>query len=278
MYLNTHNRRRPPYIVSLVGFSGHGKTVYLASLLYTLQDRLTRVWPGFYRRGLSQEAVDVLYENLKMLREGTLPESTRRNFPRPNIHELCNLPGKGDRQLLIYDPPGEAFYRDASMQEYASFVSKAKVVLFLISLADMAEPVSHEMRHLLEVYTLGMASMKAKKGQQHLVVVYTKADLLLKRFEERPELVSYLRQSEESSIADVKRYRRNLAKISDQLADFTLSDLGAHGFVGHANSEFKSVSFCALSSLGSAPIDGRLDVRMDPHRVIDPLMWVLEKA
>ena len=57
MYVNTHKRRRPPYIVSLVGFSGHRKTVYLASLLYTLQARLTRVWPGFYRRGLSQETV-----------------------------------------------------------------------------------------------------------------------------------------------------------------------------------------------------------------------------
>ena len=278
LYLSSHRRFRKPYIVSLVGFSGHGKTVYLASLLYCLQDRLTRVWSGFFRRGLSQEAVDVLYDNLKMLREGTLPESTRRNFPRPNIHELCNIPGEGDRQLLIYDPPGEAFYRDASIQEYASFVKKAKVVLFLLSLADMDEPVSHEMNQLLEVYTLGMANMKAKKRQQDLVVVYTKADLLLDRLESRPELVSYLRQSEEDTVDNTKEYRKTLRWVSDQLADFTLSDLGARGFMNHAASEFKSVSFCAMSSLGSAPVDGHLEVGMDPHRVVDPLMWVMEKT
>jgi hypothetical protein len=278
LYVESHNRFRQPYIVSLVGFSGHGKTVYLASLLYTLQDRLPRIWPGFYRRGLSQEAVDVLYENLKMLQEGTLPESTRRNFPRPNIHELCNIPGEGDRQLLIYDPPGEAFYKDAAMQEYAGFVKKANVVLFLMSLADMDEPVSHEMSQLLEVYTLGMAGMKAKTHKQDLVVVLTKADLLLDRMRKRPELVEYLRQGEERTIGDTKRYRKTLQRVSDQIADFATSDLGAHAFMSHATREFKSVSFCAMSALGSAPVDGHLEVGMDPHRVVDPLMWVMEKT
>lgn len=278
LYINSYRRRRPPYVVSLVGFSGHGKTVYLASLLYTLQDRLTRVWPNFYRRGLSQEAVDILYENLKMLREGTLPESTRRNFPRPSVHELRSIPGEGDRQLLIYDPPGEAFYQDVGMEQYAGFVKKAKVVLFLMSLADMDEPVSNEMKQLLDVYTLGMARMEAKTKKQHLVVVYTKADLLLDRLASRSPLIAYMRQSEEATIGDVKQYRRALHYVSDELADFTRCELGAHGFVSHATSEFKSVSYCIMSSLGSAPEEGRLVMSMDPHRVVDPLMWVMEKS
>ncbi len=278
LYVESYRRRRPPYVVSLVGFSGHGKTVYLASLLYALQDRLTRVWPDFYRKGLNQETITVLYENLKRLQQGTLPESTRRNFPRPSIHMLRRIPHKGDRQLLIYDPPGEAFELGAGIQEYAGFVQRARVVLFLLSLADMDEPVSHEMQRLLETYTLGMAQMKAKTRKQHLVVVYTKADLLQERLTDRPDLLSYLQHSEQETIGNVKQYVQRLKLVSNELADFTRSELGAHGFISHANSEFKSVSYCAISSLGSAPVDGQLEMGMDPRRVVDPLLWVMEKS
>lgn len=282
LYVNSHSRRQSPYIISLVGFSGHGKTVYLASLLYTLQDRLTRVWPGFYRKGLNQDSVNLLYDNLKMLKAGTLPESTRRNFPKPSIHQLCSIPSTGDRQLLIYDPPGEAFHGDKGVEEYAGFVKKARVVLFLLSLVDMDEPVSHDMEKLLETYTLGMGRMGARKRkqrlEQHLVVVYTKADRLLDRLASRPQLISYLRQNEEATVGDVKQYRRSLREVSTQLADFTLSELGAHAFVNHADREFSSVTYCAVSALGSAPEDGRLVVGMDPHRVVDPLLWVMEKS
>ena len=38
---------KPPIIMSAVGFSAHGKTIYFASLLHVINSELTKVWPGF---------------------------------------------------------------------------------------------------------------------------------------------------------------------------------------------------------------------------------------
>jgi len=265
-------------MMSAVGFSGHGKTVYLASLFHLLQTGLCRAWPKFRRQALNQNSVNVLYHNLKLLKTGTLPESTRRIFPEPSIHLLSGMPRLGERIVLIFDPPGEAFNEDVGVEKYAGFVQRAKSVMFLISLSDMDEPVGHEMHRLLETYTLGMSRMKTRKRRQHLIVVYTKADLLTGRVEDWSDLLTYLRQSELDTVTDVRKYSRLMHDISAALADFTASSLGALGFLHLAHDYFKSVAFCAVSALGSAPEGGKLLVNVEPRRVIDPLFWVIEKS
>ena len=277
MYAQHYSRWRSPVMMSTVGFSGHGKTVYLASLFYLIQDRLCREWPKFRRQALNQKSVNVLYHNLRLLKTGTLPESTRRTFPEPSIHLLSGMPRIGERIVLIYDPPGEAFNEDVGVEKYAGFVQRARCVMFLVSLPDMDPPVAHEMHRLLETYTLGMSRMGSKKRRQHLIVVYTKADLLTGRLAQSP-VMAYLRESELNTISDVHRYRRSMHEISGALADFTASDLEALGFLNLAHDYFRSIDFCALSALGSAPEGGKLLVRVEPRRVIDPLLWVFEKS
>ena len=278
MYVQHYSRWRRPTMMSTVGFSGHGKTVYLASLFHLLQDSLCEVWPRFRRQALNQESVNVLYENLHLLEAGTLPEGTKPTFPEPSIHLLSGMPAIGERILLIYDPPGEAFNEDVGVERYAGFVQRSRCVMFLISLADMDEPVAYEMHRLLETYALGMSRMGAKKRKQHLVVVYTKADLLLERLACRPHLIAYLRQGELDTISNVYGYRDAMRRISQTLADFTISDLGAHSFLNLAHDHFESVVFCTVSALGSAPKDGELLVSVEPRRVIDPLLWAIWKA
>jgi hypothetical protein len=278
MYVQHYSRWRPPVMMSAVGFSGHGKTVYLASLFHLLQTGLCKVWPKFRRQALNQETVNVLYHNLRLLNTGTLPESTRRSFPKPSIHLLSGMPRLGERIMLIYDPPGEAFNEDVGVEKYAGFVQRARCVMFLISLSDMDDPVANEMHRLLETYTLGMSRMKSRKRQQHLIVVYTKADLLMGRFEDGAGLLDYLRKSELNTVTDVRKYRRLMRDMSEALADFTASNLGALGFLHLAHDYFKSVAFCAVSALGSAPEGSKLLVSVEPRRVVDPLFWVFEKS
>lgn len=269
---------KDPAILSAVGFSGHGKTVYLAALLHMLEKHLTRVWPKFYRQGLDIEAVRTVQQNLALLQNGDLPESTRRNFPRPSIHTLTEIPQYGSRDLIIYDPPGEAFDTDEGIERYAHFVQRAKVVLFLVSLVDLQDPKADDLFRLLNTYVLGMAKMHAKTKNQHLVVTYTKTDCLIGKFQKCPTALSHLRNPDYNAIANPKKYLDTLKIISAELAKFTEDELGARSFIHLTRDQFKSVVYCAVSALGSPPEDGHLTTNIEPRRVADPLIWVLEKS
>jgi hypothetical protein len=278
-------RFRPPAIVSVVGFSGHGKTVYLASLYYVLQNLVPRAWKAFYRQGLTFETLKVLHHNLSMLKSGELPASTPHVFPEPNIDRLFKIPRFGDRTLLIYDPQGEAFdvVREDSFQKFAGFVKHSQCVLFLISLSDMMEggfqdSVADEMHRLLERYNVGMSEMGIRDSFQHLMVVYTKADSLLSDFRLPAEITKYLENGEVETLGDVRSYLQGMHHNSELLLEFTREELQAANFLNNAKDHFKSVDFCAVSALGSKPTGDRLAERIAPRRVIDPLLWVLEKS
>jgi hypothetical protein len=280
MYVQRHGGpfTRSPAILSAVGFSGHGKTVYLAAMLHEMEKTLTRVWPKFFRQALDIDSVKTVQANLALLRQGDLPESTRRNFPRPSIHALIDMPYFGSRDLLIYDPPGEAFNTDEGMERFAHFVQRAKVVLFLVSLIDLDEPKADDLFRLLNTYVLGMAKMKAKPRDQHLVVAYTKADRLKTILNTHPAVLDHIASADHSALADPKKYLAQLRAVSLELEAFTECDLDARNFIHLTRKEFKSVNYCAVTALGQAPEAGHLATAIEPRRVLDPLLWVLEKS
>lgn len=283
-------RFNQPAIVSVIGFRGHGKTVYLASLYYALQNLMPRTWAAFFRQGLTMETLKVLHQNLSMLKRGELPDSTLLVFPEPNIDRLNKIPRFGNRTLLVYDPPGEAFdlTEDDSLQRFAGFVKYSKCALFLVSLNDMMkefegnvdlqEAVADEMYRLLERYNVGMTRMGAPHGVQHLIVVYTKADCLLNDFGLPDSIKTYLEDPEVETLRDVQAYLQVMRRNSTLLKDFTSQELNAVAFLNNAKENFKSVEFCAVSALGAEPKDERLTERIAPRRVMDPLLWVLEKS
>lgn len=271
-------RRPTPLLLSVVGFSGHGKTVYLAALLHTLEAELTKVWKGFYRQGLDRDSILTVRDNLQLLEQRRLPESTRQNFPAPSIHRLAKIPQFGDKVVIIYDTSGEAFEDDLRIEQYAHFVKRSRCVFFLVSLDDLADPLPIELHRLLNVYTMAMERMHSPTKQQHLVVVFTKADLLPEtRLRHYPEVVRHLSTSSYVDLHDLQEYRRRLEQVSQELADFTNNGLEARGFVNLARDAFKSVAYCAVSALGSAPEGIRLRDAMTPIRVVDPLIWLLAR-
>jgi len=274
-----------PAIVSVIGFGGHGKTVYLASLYFALQNLVPRAWETFFRQGLTMKTLEVLYYNLGLLKSGKMPDPTQV-FQEPNIDRLHNIPKFGDRTLLIFDPPGEAFElgENDSFQRFAGFVKQSPCALFLVSLTDMMNQfeseyaVAGEMERLLERYNVGMMEMGARTKEQHLIVVYTKADRLLSHSTFPTEVIKGLENGDVDGLSDLKEYQLEMKRNSTLLRNFTVETLNARGFLSNAQRNFKSVEFCAVSALGSEPSGDRLVERIAPRRVIDPLLWVLYKS
>ena len=80
-YVDKHRVKRA--ILSAVGFSGHGKTVFLATLLHEMGNRLTHLWPNFYRQALNLESVRTVQQNLEILAEAIYPNRPGGIFLTP---------------------------------------------------------------------------------------------------------------------------------------------------------------------------------------------------
>ncbi|MCC6444475.1 MAG: hypothetical protein IT210_13600 [Armatimonadetes bacterium] len=272
-------RRYPPVVVSAVGFRQHGKTVYFASLFYVLKQlALDQLWPEFFTMGLNEESLDTVQKNVAMLQGGQLPASTPKNFPQPTMIRLQGIPFEPDCTLLCYDTGGECFERPSQLVQYGGFVKRARLAMLLVSISDL-EDAPREMHKLLNTYIVGMEELEATSQDQHLVVVFTKVDEITSRLLDGwSDLRDYMMAGDIESLAHPGGYLKRMRFISDRLRDFTGVELRAFEFLNAAEASFRSVEFCMVSSLGARPQDGRLPVQIVPRRVVDPLLWMIEKS
>lgn len=270
-----------PVVLSSVGFRGHGKTVFLAALFDTFsRPELTNYWPAFYKSAAGQSSLDILDDNIRLLRQGELPNSTAQNFPKPTLVQIKGIPTGKNATLLCYDAAGESFEKIQRLVSYAKFLTRATSVLFLLSIPDLEREyadVAQEMERLLNVYSNGIAELGGKPRTQRLVVVYSKADEW--RALTQPKcsgLMEHLKRGTFDGYEDYGNYKKSLCAVSKRLRDLTTNDLKAQGFINHAKDNFLSVEFCVISSLGALPEGQHLRTGIAPRRVLDPLLWVLD--
>ena len=278
LYAQDH-RKYPPVVISAIGFRQHGKTVYFASLFYTLKKlTLARDWSEFFTMGLNEDSLDTVYGNARLLQDGALPDSTPKNFPRPTMIRAEGIPMQPDSTLLFFDTGGECFEKPTQLVQFAGFVRRAKAAMLLISIADMDDPRAG-MHKLLNTYVVGMRELGGQTQDQHLIVVFTKADQLAGRFV-GPwlDLRTYLIEGSVEALAQTEGYMERMYDISTQLHDFTERELHAHEFINAAEANFKSISFSIISALGTEPHGGELSVEIVPRRILDPVLWVMEKS
>lgn len=277
LYANDY-QKFPPVVTSAIGFRQHGKTIYFASLFYALKKlQLATHWRNFFTMGLNEDSLDTVQSNVALLEGGNLPYSTPKNFPRPTMLRVQGIPSQRDCTLVCYDTGGECFERSSQLVQYAGFVRRAKTAMLLVSLADLDDP-GKDMHRLLNTYLIGMGELAATTREQHLIVVYTKADELAQRLQRWRDIETYLTQQSFQGLANPQRYLEGMRTISARLEDFTRREAHADEFVNAATRNFASVSYSIISALGVKPIDGQLPMEIVPRRVLDPLLWMMERS
>lgn len=264
----------PREVISAVGFRGHGKTVYFASLFHTLND-LASFWPGFYTFAVDEKSLETVRDNANLLRAGTLPDPTRANFPAPTIVRFSNMPSLGHRFFMFYDTSGEVYARQSALIQYASFVKHSHTVIFIISLDDL-EREGQRAHDLLSVYVQGLTELDGNTEEQRLLVVFSKADRLETRLQNNEEILHYLQTGRLENLGNVKlnQYVKDMRRMSKSLGKFVRYDLKDMQFLNFAQDRFKGVDFCIVSALGSEPAGNRLCDEVTPKRIIDPILWV----
>jgi hypothetical protein len=180
--------------------------------------------------------------------------------------------------LLFFDTGGECFEKPRQLVQFAGFVRRAKAAMLLISVPDLEDPRA-EMQKLLNTYIVGIRELGGRTEDQHLIIVYTKADQMAARFTGGwADLHSYLVQGSVDALAEPDGYIERMHHISDRLLAFTEQELDAHEFMNAAEAHFKSISFSIISALGTEPMGARLPVAIVPRRILDPLLWIMEKS
>jgi hypothetical protein len=150
--------------------------------------------------------------------------------------------------------------------------------MFLISVPDLEDP-SGEIPKLLNTYVVGMRELGARTQDQHLVVVYTKAEEMASRLNGWSDLRTYLVQSSaDGLLAQTQGYVQQMHRVSGRLREFTQTELNAEEFLHMADHNFASVTFSIISALGARPQRKQLLVGITPRRVLDPLLWMMEKS
>jgi parallel beta-helix repeat protein len=264
----------PPAPVSIIGLSGHGKTVFIESLIHEVQQLGAR-WAnsGFYFTWLDEVQMRNAYKRIRSLREGQLPKGTRTVFQQPQVLRLSNIPRVGGCQLVIFDTGGEAFLDTATLSDAGKYVRNSSAVIWLLSL-KRGDPYDSpdDVNQMMAVYLQTMARMGGRTREQNLILVLTKGDELLAR----PDLPESARQAlAAGDYSPAGPIWGTLDTASTELEAWLRSDrCGYHNLVNLVKSRFKSVRYCIVSAQGAPASGDSLQYGMMPRGVMAPLLWL----
>lgn len=259
--------------VGVVGFAGHGKTVYLTSLFSSL-GRFSTYWSDYYYRSLDDYTHRILYEQVPLFESGDLPESTPANFPNPALVQYHELPVFGDAIFGFYDTAGEVFSEVAQISRAGFFVAHSDVVLFIVSIPDCsAEKLDDDLSRLLDTYiraSVDHLSVDLKK-KQRIIVIFTKSDLLREKLS--PKLANWLKGGGQSWYAlDLNQKLADLSMSSLMVEEWVRDSLKCSRFINMASDNFREVRYTVVSALGAEFDEGE---NPEPLRVLDPFLWLL---
>jgi|CXWL01.1.fsa_nt_gi hypothetical protein len=286
-YINEISETKPLW-VHTVGFTGHGKTVYL-SLLMSFIEKIAYIWTGSYYRPLNDDALVHIQECREKIREGAMPIKTmhQADFPTPVLTQLKGMKRWQDRCLIMHDLAGEDYATIQNTSEAGKFIKFAPTSLFLVSLSELGTNGNHQnISDLFNIYISALDRMGAPSVGRNIIIVFTKADVL----DNLPkQVLQYL--SEDQLWDDLSKLKRHdfnetymesyvqfMHYISNELRQFTIDKIDAGlQLISAAEGKGINLRFCVTSALGS-PTNSQnaMTVPISPKRIFDPLFWILE--
>jgi parallel beta-helix repeat protein len=264
----------PPTPVSIIGLSGHGKTVFIEALLQEIQTLGAR-WAGsgFFFTWLDEVQMRNAYRRIRALRTGQLPKGTKTVFQQPQVLRLSNIPRVGGSQLVIFDTGGEAFLDSSTLADAAKYVRHSASVIWLLSLKK-GDPYDtpDDVNQMVTVYLQTMSRLGGRTQDQTLILVLTKGDELI----HRPDLPASARAAlEYPDYSPAGSVWNTLEAASADLEAWLRSDrCGYHNLINLVKSRFKSVRYCIVSAQGAPAIDEGLEFGLMPRAVLAPLLWL----
>ncbi|WP_066315330.1 hypothetical protein [Bacillus sp. FJAT-29814] len=286
----------PSNIISVVGATSVGKSVYITSLIHTLQ----RVTASNFNaaciplnnsisRRFRDEYEIPLFEN-GMLFKAT--ETTKRQ--EPFIFQFVfKDEDRAPLTLVFFDVAGEGMTQKDYLQLHASHIKNSAGILFLVDpmqIRAIREKLLHQMGEnpgkivgladeprevVVSLFEDFIAHQENSKTDIPTAIVLTKSDLLSALSSEDGE---YIRSNSNVFRNVTHRGFLNLdefGNINGEIRRF-LAKVDTP-FVDAVDVYFRDTSYFAVSALGSNPVDQQVNGIISPVRVDEPFVWLLYK-
>ena len=284
-----------------VGVSGAGKSSYMTTLLHELKYSglpwvLQAMDVETTRRAQLNE--QFVYEERQCL-QGT----TSGVSPRPQLWTILDNSKKGNRiptyALTIYDGAGEDCERidytplDSKISHYLSGAKMLLIMFDPLLLSSVRGELSSETLNAsmaTERQTSAPGNMVSmvnslanyirrncnispgKKIDRRAAVVLSKIDALTEMLNGFSSDATILK---ESPHVQSRGFVDSDSKMIDLEIRDWLTRQGETAFLGAIDANFKDVRVFGVSSFGRPPDMRKRLARIRPHRVLDPLMWML---
>lgn len=292
----------PPLPIVAIGFSRHGKTHLLASMLLTIE-HLPTLLPDVSSRPLGQHTLDSLIE----WRKASGQRRTLLKTPVGHVDSDKNEPSRepvivsvsgfyDPRTLLIYDVAGENFESLTLAHQHLPVLRSTQTVWFVVSPDDLepretqdeAEGGGRQLGDLFASYLTAMERLGASLEGRNAVIVLTKGDKLgaVKAAERvgHDWLDDYLWSDpcasgyEGSDSFSLPDYEQKLEKMSAELEKFVRYVPGGPNLVTQLRRHKMNVFYCVTAPLGADASDAgetKVPGGWKRQRVLDPLIWAL---
>lgn len=286
--------RAPSNIIAIIGASQVGKSVYMASLIHTLETVTAHNFEAACMpinsetsRRFRSQYMDPLFA------QNTLIESTQKERKQePFIYQFkFKDTSKAPLSLVFFDVAGEGMVEEEYLELYANHIKNAEAILFLVDPLQLStirtkirlgqeegDFTSQYQESRDVVVTLAENFIgRQEEGRTPIptAIVVTKSDMLESLATEDGQYIS-----KDSSI--FKNYTHK--QYFDLEAYETINDEVKHfieqvdlAFMDAIEVHFNNVSYFAISSLGQNPVNGYLEGVIQPMRVDEPFLWLLYK-
>ncbi|QCJ44161.1 hypothetical protein FAY30_20875 [Bacillus sp. S3] len=288
--------RHPSNILSIVGATSVGKSVYMTSLIHTLQHVTANNFDAacipldteISRRFRSS------YE-IPLFEHGTLLQSTdKTNRQEPFIFQfIFRNEDKAPLTLVFFDVAGEGMTDPDYLKLHAAHIKNSAAILFLVDpmqIRMIREKLIHQLGErpgkivsqgdeprevVVSLFGDFIAHLENSKTEIPTAVVLTKSDLLHALKHDDGEYVrtnsNIFRHVSHRGCLDLAEYQN----INEEIRRFLVKV--DTPFVNALEVYFKNTSYFAVSALGSNPVDQQVNGIISPVRVDEPFIWLLYK-
>jgi len=282
----------PSTIISVVGATQSGKSVFLTSLVHTLKTVTPRNFPIFCTPINNEmgRKFKQAYED-PLISEGFLLEPTQKEKQQePFIFTFSFSDGnKPEINIAFFDVAGEGIVDTAYMDIYAAHIRNSSGILFLVDplqfraigrKIQLKNDMDYDLRFAdepTEVLSGLVEDYIYKQGggvsDIPTAVVLTKTDLL----EALQDDGDYVRKNGHIFTNYTHKGHFNLAEFYnvDGETDEFITAVDPN-FRNALKRRFYNLGFFAVSALGSRP-DGRRVASFAPKRVDEPFLWILHQ-
>lgn len=269
----------------IVGQPACGKTNYITVMLKEFEQKLNKkmlISPmNSETSDIQKDHVDYLYKQ-----KIELP-ATPSGYLVPQLWQITDRMKyskfKSEYKvysLTIFDGAGEDYLH--MTDEIRRYINGSDYIFFLVDplklsevrkqlgLKDADENASQDLvKGMAQYLRMGFGLPAGKKIDKPVAIILTK-------FDEIMTLMGNAQITQENDLANSGEYLRSDADAVDSEIRSWLETIGESYFLSALDINFKRTRFFGVSSYGHAPTSSGVGTLM-PHRVLDPVMWVLSE-